>query len=90
MSEAQVGNAPESHWERQKRHLREAVEKDIATAEDGFYHYWPSTSGGFLSAWQLRTIADILDEKNVPWKKQIDEYFEARERQELKCDVCGK
>ena len=44
---------------------------EIQPLEDGFYRYFPSSRGG-LNAWELRTIADELDNRNRDWQAQID------------------
>jgi hypothetical protein len=48
--------------------------KEFTYLEDGFLYWFPSNKGG-VSSWQLRAIADYLDEKNKQWEKQISEYF---------------
>lgn len=52
---------------------------------DGNYHYWQDKSlNGAWSAYQLKAIADKLDEINKPYKETVDEYFnqERRDREE--------
>lgn len=52
---------------------------------DGNYHYWQDKSlNGAWSAYQLKAIADKLDEINKPYKENVDEYFkkERRDREE--------
>lgn len=46
---------------------------------DGFVYFWPrffTGCGGFLSAHQLRWIADELDRRNEAHEREIAEYFE--------------
>lgn len=48
---------------------------------DGFYYFWQDTeSTGCWGAWELRRIADLLDEVNKPYKESLDEYFELEQR----------
>ena len=47
---------------------------DIDPLDDGYLYYWPR-SGGALSAYDLRSIANKLDELNKPWDDQVQEYF---------------
>jgi len=55
--------------------LTEYIEKDIVRGEDGFYIYWPTLGGGAYTAHCLRLIADVLDERNAPWQKELEDYF---------------
>lgn len=53
--------------------------------ESGFYNYWQDKSlKGAWSAYQLKAIADKLDEINKPYREVIDEYSnqERRDREE--------
>ena len=44
--------------------------------ESGFYSYWQDKSlNGAWSAYQLRAIADKLDEVNKPFEKELELYF---------------
>ncbi len=44
---------------------------------DGMFYFWDeSNSYGSWSAYQLRAIADKLDEINKPFKEIVDEYFD--------------
>ena len=49
---------------------RKEFEVDI----DGFTKWWPANRG-FLTASDLRTIADELDARNAEWQRTIDEEF---------------
>lgn len=60
-------------------HWFERLEHDGAIVQDndGFYVYWPADcTGGFLNEYALNSLADYLQEKNRPWKEQIDRYFD--------------
>lgn len=48
--------------------------KDIYQEVDGLYVYEPRIGGGCLYAHHLREIADMLDELNGPWQKEIARY----------------
>lgn len=51
-------------------------EGEIIAGDDGLYVYWPTGfSGGALSAWVLRGLADELDRRNEAWHAQVEEYF---------------
>ena len=55
---------------------------------DGNYHYWENPKlNGAWSAYQLRAIADKLDEINKPYKEVVDEYFK-QENLTVNCS-CG-
>lgn len=56
--------------------LRARLGDDIIRADDGFYVLWPITQKGYFTPHILRQIADLLDEMNEPWRKDIEEYFE--------------
>ena len=44
----------------------------ILAKEDGFYDYWPKyLPGTYMPAHMLHALADMLDEMNEPWEKQI-------------------
>ena len=44
---------------------------------DGMFYFWDeSNSYGSWSAYQLRAIADKLEEINKPFKEVVDEYFD--------------
>lgn len=49
--------------------------KALVVADDGYYVYWPSIDGsygyGYQTAEELRIVADILDEKNKAWDKEV-------------------
>ncbi len=42
---------------------------------DGFYYFEPSEGRGYYAAHNLREIANLLDEKNKPYRESIDKYF---------------
>jgi len=44
---------------------------------DGFYVWYPNRKQyGFWSAYVLRDLADILDDLNKDYEKEINEYFD--------------
>jgi hypothetical protein len=43
---------------------------DIEIEMDGYYYFFPSGGGG-LSAWDLRSIADKLDDINKDWDAEV-------------------
>ena len=48
---------------------------------DGFFYYWGDESlSGSWSSYQLRAIADKLDEINKPYEEVVDEYFDQERR----------
>ena len=51
---------------------------DIIAKEDGYYDFWPDLKGGYWSAYVLRAIADLLDDMNASWDKEINDYFNSR------------
>ena len=53
---------------------------EFVTLDDGYVYYWP-TSGGAISAQQLRELATELDRRNKDWDDHINEYFENKERE---------
>ena len=58
-------------------------ENEIAPLEDGFYYYFPSRAGGGLNSNNLREIADYLDKINERRQKQLDDYFNNMEINEV-------
>lgn len=48
---------------------------------DGFYDFLidDNNNNGYWSAYQLRAIADKLDEVNKPYNDSLDEYFKNRD-----------
>jgi len=53
---------------------------EIMTDTDGFYKYWPATSGIVrLTAEDLLIIADGLDRLNESRQRQLGEYFDTEE-----------
>lgn len=49
----------------------------FVTVDDGFVAFWPEPNRGFLSAHDLRAIADELDRRNAPWAAEVGAYFDA-------------
>lgn len=47
---------------------------DLLMMEDGFYQFFPDTKrGGYWPSYILRAIADLVDDKNKDWQKQLEE-----------------
>lgn len=43
---------------------------------DGFYYFYEDSQlTGCWGAWELRRIADLLDEVNKPYRDELSEYF---------------
>lgn len=57
-----------------KDRVVELMRPDIISCDDGYKVWWPVNMGAF-SAHTLRLMADILDEENKEWDKQLNEYF---------------
>lgn len=57
------------------KHIIGRLANDIIVGDDGYYIFWPTSGAGAFEAWNLRLVADILDELNKPWDNQINEYF---------------
>lgn len=54
---------------------------EFYTGVDGFLVYSP-TAGGYLTAHNLRMLADYIDSVNQPWADRVDaELKESNERQ---------
>lgn len=46
------------------------------TSEDGFFYFYENRNlTGCWGAWELRKIADLLDEVNKPYRDELNEYF---------------
>ena len=61
--------------------------KDICPLDCGFWHYWPEKNRGALSSHNLKQVAEILDEINAPWQKQLEQYFAENPRHDGEADV---
>ena len=49
---------------------------EVFSKEDGFYDFWPDDAlHGYWPAYMLRAIADLLDEMNEPYQKELDTFF---------------
>lgn len=48
---------------------------EILAGDDGFKQFWPELRGGYWETYVLRQIADMVDEINAPWEKQIRDFF---------------
>lgn len=61
------------------RDLRDRIETtsdarhDFCTLEDGYVYFFPRRIVGALSAVDLRILADILDDRNAVWAKQVQD-----------------
>lgn len=61
-----------AYWE-----IRERIEKmvdarnEIVTGDDGYAVFWPTKGRGYHSAYELRILADILDDRNMAWEKTV-------------------
>lgn len=64
-----------------KERLLELAKSDIYHSDSGYYVYGPSFKGGYLTAHDLRIIADHLDEINKPWDHMVHNGI---------CGRCGK
>jgi len=51
--------------------LVEKIKAECIVGDDGFYVYWPNKTGAY-SPHVLRLIADILDDLNFEWAKQVE------------------
>src|SRR5271166_1131228 len=60
-----------SHADEFEQRVRSKVAKDIYMENDGYYVYWPKENNGFWESWALRIVADLLDEMNAEWDKQV-------------------
>jgi hypothetical protein len=47
---------------------------------DGYYVFLPDRKDGFWEAYVLRAIADMLDEKNERWHKQVMKDLQSKEK----------
>jgi hypothetical protein len=48
---------------------------DIINAETGFWMLDLDGHNGWVEAWVLRAIADLLDEANREWEEQLDKAY---------------
>jgi hypothetical protein len=53
------------------KRIRQKAMCDIVTGDDGYEYYWPQADHGAYSSFDLRTIADYLDELNKGWDEQV-------------------
>jgi hypothetical protein len=67
----------ESYKNKLIKHIDDAG--DFVVSDDGYIYFFPEKSNGYLSAHQLRFIADELDKRNKPWDDSITEYFNENE-----------
>lgn len=43
---------------------------------DGYYKYWPITTGGYWDEGSLTYVLEYLKEKNKEWDERINEFFQ--------------
>lgn len=57
---------------------------EVVMLEDGFHYFWRDDDRqcGAESSYVLRAIADMLDELNTPWEREINDYFADQEAAE--------
>ena len=62
-----------------QRHIQRVIESCdeqmmLDVGDDGYVHFWLSgPRGGYLTANDLRIIADELDRRNAEWHKKVQE-----------------
>ena len=56
-----------------REQVKQKARENIIPLEDGEYYYW--TEKGALSSFDLRVIADDLDELNRGWREQVENNF---------------
>ncbi len=55
-------------------------------ADDGYFYYeFPVNTCGFVGAWHLREIANLLEELNEPWDKIIEQQMNKQNRRLFTC-----
>lgn len=59
-----------TQWDR----IKELMLPDLVTGDDGYKMWWVDGKGGYTPH-SLRLMADILDEENKEWDKQLNDYF---------------
>lgn len=55
---------------------------EFFTKEDGYYDFWPTSTGGYWSQDFLLAIANKLQELNAPWDKHLEEFFDEQKTKE--------
>lgn len=58
----------------------------VMRLEDGYYSYLPINYGGFLSSYNLKLIAELLDDLNKVWDDDVKEYFDSLPPSEMSDD----
>jgi hypothetical protein len=61
-------------YEKEKARMRAVSEErgDLIMGDDGYYVYWPKGyTRGYMGSYELRLLADILDEKNKAWDEEV-------------------
>lgn len=49
---------------------------DIIINDDGYYIWWPNKVDGYHTDFDLLYLAAYIYQKNMPWDKEVKEYFE--------------
>lgn len=62
-----------------KARVLKHIVKDCYQEVDGYWVYGPINFHGFLSADDLKIIAELLDEANRLWDKEITKVFSSKE-----------
>lgn len=55
-----------------KDRIVKAIQHEIVTFDDGYKYYCPTGNKGGWSSYDLRIIADYLDELNKSWNDQVN------------------
>ncbi len=62
-------------YEEHVQRIRSKVKADCCMLEDGYVGYWPLEVRGYMTADDLRIVADYLDERNKEWDEHIKATF---------------
>jgi hypothetical protein len=54
-----------------KQRIKDSLDSEIVTTEDGYKVWWPSKVHGYFNASTLRYMADLLDEYNKEWDQIV-------------------
>ena len=55
--------------------IRNKCVNDIITNDDGYKIFFPTDTMGYLTSFDLRIIADYIDELNKDWDTEVQSYF---------------
>lgn len=62
----------EAYWKIRSKIEQAVVERnEVGTGDNGYVVFWPRYFWGYRSAYELRILADILDDRNMAWKKTV-------------------